>query len=352
MPKRRKLLRTPDYKNSAQDQAKMLVQKSNPLQTLSQTSLTLPEFKILDAYLSRIDSRKPDARFVQFERGALERLLGVEKIPLPELEKRLRNLFQVIRVVDKTKAKGYKLIGLFEEADFDMDEHGQWQVKLCCTSSAMEYIFNIDNLGYLRYRLKNVINLTSRYSYILYLYLENNRFRRSWDISLEELKQLLACNAKTYTQYKRFNDLILKKCWKELTEKTDLQYTYTPIKHGRAVTAIRFTLETISEQLEGQMTLEGFSYPLPEPDSRADNYSSEQLAFLAEACDYEFEEEEIQVLLDLLLQIIPYDSQNGLERFHYLRQKYDLLQLYASKEKITNRYNYLKTILESELPKA
>ncbi len=350
MPQRKKLPAIPSYKGIFRNIDNLLVQKSNPLQTLSQTTLTLPEFKILDAYLSRIDSRKPEARFVQFERGELERLLGVEKIPMPELEKRLRNLFQVIRIVDERKPKGYKLIGLFEESDFDLDENGQWQVNLCCTRSAMEYVFNIENLGYLRYRLKNVISLTSRYSYILYIYLENNRFRRSWEISLEELKSLLSCTGESYQQFKVFNDRILKPCRHELTEKTDIRYSYESIRRGRRVSSIRFTLETISKQLEGQIAFEGFSEPPITLDERVRNYSSAELAFLAEACDYEFSEEEIRVLLDLILQIIPFDSLQGLNRFNYLRQKYDLLQMYSTKKKITNRFNYLKTIVKKDIP--
>lgn len=349
MPKRKKLPAPPDYKGAARNMENMLVQKANPLQTLSQTDLTLPEFKILDAYLSRIDSRKPDARFVQFGRGDLERLLGVEKIPLAELEKRLRNLFQVIRIVDERKAKGYKLIGLFEESDFDMDEYGQWQVNLCCTRSAMEYVFNIEDLGYLRYRLKNVINLTSRYSYVLYIYLENNRFRHSWETSLEELKTLLCCTAETYRQYKRFNDLILKKCCREINEKTDTKYTYEPVKRGKRVVGIRFIVETVAEQLEGQLSFEELGQSRADED-KAGLYSSESVAFLAEACDYEFSDEEMRVLLDLVRQHIPYD-QHGLEHFHYLQQKYNLMQMYAAKKKINSRFNYIKAAIEKDIGK-
>lgn len=345
MPKRTRLIEISEQE-AARKLDKLLVQKSNPLQTLSQTNLTLPEFKILDAYLSRIDSRKPEERFVQFERGALERLLDVEKIPLPELEKRLKSLFQVVRITDESKVKGYTLIGLFEKADFDLDENGQWQVSLCCTPAAMEYIFNIENLGYLRYRLRNVVSLTSRYSYLLYLYLENNRFRQSWTVSLEELKELLSCTARTYTEYKRFNDLVLKKCEKELNSKTDLRYTYTPVRRGRRVSAIRFTLETVRSRAEDQLTLDALAKPA-EPDS---SYSTEQLAFLAEACDYEFPEKEMRVLLDLVLQIIPNDRQDGMERYQYLRQKYHILQLYASKKPIASRFGYLKAAIASDLP--
>ena len=38
------------------DENKLIVQKSNPLQSLSETGMSLVEFKILDAYLSRINS--------------------------------------------------------------------------------------------------------------------------------------------------------------------------------------------------------------------------------------------------------------------------------------------------------
>lgn len=345
MPKRTKIIGISEREQDRRNLDNLLVQKSNPLQTLSQTSLTLPEFKILDAYLSRIDSRKPEKRFVQFERGELERLLDVEKIPLPELEKRLRNLFQVVRITDESKATGYSLIGLFEKADFDMDEHGRWQVNLCCTPAAMEYIFNIENLGYLRYRLRNVVNLTSRYSYLMYLYLENNRFRGSWTVPLEELKGLLSCTAKAYTEYKRFNDLVLKKCERELNSKTDLRYAYAPVKCGRRITAIRFTLQRERAEMEGRPGRKGLPGPPAKPEDPEDKYSTDDLIFLAEACDCEFTDEEMQVLSDMLLEIIPYDGQNGLERYHYLQGKYDLLKLYARQNTITNRFHYFKTIL-------
>lgn len=77
MPKRNRLPIVPDYIGLPKDYAQLLVQKSHPLQTLSETDMTLSEFKILDAYLSRIDSHNADKRYVRFERGELENILGV-----------------------------------------------------------------------------------------------------------------------------------------------------------------------------------------------------------------------------------------------------------------------------------
>lgn len=350
MPRRKKLPSVPDYTDGGKNSDKLLVQKTNPLLTLSETAMTLSEFKILDAYLSRIDSRNPDKRYVRFEKGELEQLLGVTRMHREELEKRIDNLFQVVTIRDENKPKNFTKIALFTKAECEQDESGQWQVNLACSPEAMEYIFNIDNIGYLRYRLRNVIDLTSRYSYILYLYLEHNRFRKSWEVNLDELKTMLRCTADTYNVFWRFNDLVLRKCHKELTEKTTLRYTYEPIKRGRTVKAIRFTLETVANQLAGQLSLADITEPRPiDEDENASAYSTELLGFLASACDFEFNNPEMRVLMDLILQLYPYSHDGSIERFNYLRQKYNILTLYASKQKITSRFGYLKALIEVDI---
>ena len=111
----------------------------------------------------------------------------------------------------------------------------------------MEYIFNPERLGYLRYNLRNVVKLTSRYSYVLFLYLEQNRHMHlTWDVPLDELKALMRCTADSYKGYKEFNDKVLKKCLSELNDKTDCKFSYEPIKRGRTVKAVRFTLEPLA----------------------------------------------------------------------------------------------------------
>ena len=171
---------------------KLTVQKSLPLFALWQSDLTLAEFKILDTYLSRIDSHKPDKRAVMFEKGELEKILGVQKINNKDLELRLKHLMgNVVKLEDKASKKGFRLVSLFEEAIAEQDDYGLWQVKLECTQKAMKYFFNVENLGYLRYKLRSITSLTSRYTYIMFTYLEHNRFRKSWEVGLDELKAIL-----------------------------------------------------------------------------------------------------------------------------------------------------------------
>ena len=195
------------------DENKLIVQKSKPLFALWKSELTLAEFKILDTYLARIDSHHPERRQVTFEKGELEEKLGVQKIDTTMLKERLRHLMSnVVEIPDGDEQKGFRLISLFEEAIAEQDECGLWQVKLECTQAAMKYIFNIEALGYYRYKLRCITNLTSRYSYILFIYLESHRRIKTWQVELETLKELLGCDTEeTYKESKYFNKLDTEK---------------------------------------------------------------------------------------------------------------------------------------------
>ena len=236
---------------------RLVVQKSNPLYGLWRSELSLAEFKILDTYLSRINSHDPEHRTVCFEKGEIEELLEVRKINIVELKKRLNHLGIMVPVDDPINDKKFRLISLFERADCEQEESGVWQVYLTCTPSAMKYIFNIEDMGYFRYKLRVIASLRSRYSYILFLYLEKNRsMHMKWEINVDELRILLRADSETYQTYKRFNDLILKPVQKELNKKTDCQFTYEPIRKGRKIISIRFLLKPIRKEAMEKETIQ------------------------------------------------------------------------------------------------
>lgn len=275
--------------------AGLMVQKSIPLFSLWQSDMSLSDFKILDTYLSRINSHDPKKRTVIFTKGELEKLLGIKKINKPQLAARLKSLGRFVDVEDRN-AKKIHQIALFEEAYGEIDSNGLWTIKLTCTTNAMKYIFNIEKLGYLRYKLHSIVCLKSRYAYVLFLYLEHNRFRKSWEVDVDVLRKFLNCDQdESYAAFKVFNDRILKRCQKELLEKTDCRFTYEPIKTGRKVTSIKFTLETlpkvvISENYNpDQYTLEDWKEN--KRDEICRGFSSEEFS--------DFSDEELRALKDL-----------------------------------------------------
>lgn len=326
---------------------KLTVQKSRPLFALWQSELTLAEFKILDTYLSRIDSHKPERRVVVFEKGELEKILGVKKINNKELESRLKHLMgNVVKIPDIDEKKGFRLITLFEEAVAEQDEYGVWNVKMECTQKAMKYIFNIENLGYFRYKLRCITSITSRYTYIMFLYLETNRFRKTWEIALSDLKEILACEkVETYAAFKEFNKQVLKRAQKELLEKTDCRYSYEPIKKGRTVVAIRFTVETLSKSaIEAIDTDE---LPIDQ------EFDGEKELWENAIAEFEFTEDQIMLLKEVLYCIpktkMPESTacpgNMNLMRYHYLKIKAAELNCRTN---IKNKYAYLLKILEKD----
>ena len=273
-------------------------------------------------------------------------------------------------------AKGNKkkihIIGLFEEAEAEQDENGIWQIKLTCTEAATKYIFNIEKLGYLRYKLRCITSLTSRYTYILFIYLEANRFRESWEIELEELKQILNCHEDDlYAEYKRFNERILKRCQKELSEKTECRFTYEPVRRGRSVAAIRFNLEMLSPRIEAEIQgkdpdqmdvfdLEGGEVDSEELAARENRYR--RLEAVGSGFDNvlfdEFTDNELIELKSIAQKCLDPEEVEKHSRLLgdlaeaqdfaasvVIAQKMKAMNVYNQRSQIKNRYNYLKKSL-------
>ncbi len=334
---------------------KLTVQKSLPLFALWRSDLTLAEFKILDTYLARIDSHKPDKRAVMFEKGELEEKLGVKRINNSDLKARLKHLMgNVVEVSDKNTKKGFRLVTLFEEAEAEQDDYGLWQVKLECTQKAMKYFFNVENLGYLRYKLRCVTSITSRYTYIMFIYLEANRSRKSWKVSLSKLKEILNCDKEElYKEFKFFNQKILKRVQKEMHEKTECRYTYKPIKRGRTVVAIQFEVETlpkIEEVDENQITIEQWQA----------EQGNETEMWQKPLEQFKFSREQLNELFSVLVTIpennLPkIDACDGLielVRYRYIDQKVKEIVRRDKQKPIKNKFSYLLKILKQDAEKS
>jgi hypothetical protein len=330
-------------KSLGKDTDKLTVQKSLPLFALWQSDLTLSEFKILDTYLSRIDSHKPEKRTVIFEKGELEKLLGVQKINNRDLKDRLKHLMgSVVEIPDDEEKKGFRLVTLFEEATAEQDNYDMWQVKLECTQKAMKYFFNIENLGYLRYKLRCITSLTSRYTYIMFIYLEHNRYRKSWEVPLEELKEILACDTEgSYKGFKEFNRSILKRVQKEMHEKTECRYIYEPIKKGRSVVAIRFTIKTLPKTID------------PTPEELPEEVEGKELWMIV-LDQYDFTAEQLELLKSVLVCVpsskLPEDNATGMNDIDIRLCSYMQIKVAELNQRsnIKNKFNYLLKMVKQD----
>ena len=151
-----------------------LVQKSEPLLLMRTVPFELGELKILDTYLARINSHYENCRTITFTKAEYEQLMGIGKTNVNTLKKYTKKLLG--KVVEVPLENGYMQFVLFTCAKCELNEYGERIIELSCSEEAKKLFFNIEQLGYLQYELKNILSLTSKYSFLLYLYLRKERF--------------------------------------------------------------------------------------------------------------------------------------------------------------------------------
>lgn len=339
---------------------KYWVQKCDPLFVMKSVPFTLGELKILDTYLSRINASDDSRRTVIFTKEEYEKLMEISCANTQYLKNAVTSLLS--KVVKLEIQDEFLPFVLFEKAHYHKDEFGKPIIELTCTETAKDLFFCIGRYHYLKYALENIINLTHKASYLLYLHIRQFRFRGEWTIPLTELRDnVLDCKSqKSYQGYKEFKRSVLEPAVKEVNEKTDCHFEYEALKRGRSVTDIRFIYKP--EEPE-QLTLDELSNKADkdtEVDTDAamiEKYGSERLATLASGVDYEFSKEDMELVSMILTRIElppdPYDHSGLWARVRYLREKYTALNAEAAKKKqnggrIGNRFAYFKGILEKD----
>ena len=217
-----------------------------------------------------------------------------------------------------------------------------------------KYTDAVENLGYLRYKLRCIMPITSRYTYIMFLYLEANRYRKSWNVELDVLKEILDCDKEDlYKEYKFFNQKILKRVQKEMHEKTECRYSYEPIKKGRSVVAIHFTVKTLTDTIEKQAEAASFGGIQLTMEQIQTTGSDSQELWKEPLLQFGFTQPQYDELFAILVLIPEYllpsptDSLD-LRRYHYLDQKGKELIRRDAERPIRDKFAYLLKIIKND----
>jgi len=335
------------------------VQKSDPLVLMRTVPFSLGELKILDTYISRINAADDTRRTVIFTKEEYEGLMGLTCVDYRTLKNNTKGLLGKVVELEMPD-KEYLQFVLFEQARYHKDEYGKPIIELTCTSLAKDLFFCIGKYHYFKYALENVINLTRKASYLLYLYILTNRFRREWDLSLEELRDdVLDCKGKkTYKEFKEFKKSVLEPAAKEINAKTDCHFKYQVIKRGRSVSKIHFTIITFADRVKAledqsedgaeQLSFTDTYSDYDEAPEEAEtiNYGSELGDLLGETCFNEFSPEQIRVIQDLVLQYVGHDY---IKCSDYLTHKLNITNAYCKRKDTESRYKYLLVMINNDI---
>lgn len=331
-----------------------LIEKRNVLNEIRANGMSLQELRFFSIYLSRINSRDISTRVVRFSLSDFQRIMEFSSHVKIDYIKNVTNslLCKVVNV--PTERGGYEGFQLFMRCKVDIDDGGEWYVEIDAHDQALPLMFQFKE-RYFTYQLWNALRLKSANQLRMYEILKQYEYIGERIISVKELRELLGIRAKEYARYGDFKVHVLDVCQKALDENTDIRYEYEPTgKKGKGgkVLYLRFAIYK-NTRYHDQLTLNEFiAQQEMEIDTLEIDYFIRDIhPFISEACDNEFDAEEMQVLYNLLIKVIPYHTgQNRqTEMYDYLKRKYDELKWRASKTEIKSRLGYLKKIIESDM---
>lgn len=350
---------------------------SNVLNEMITNKMTLQELRFFLVYLSKINPKNPDQTEVSFTLKEYSEALGVE-LNEATIGKVTDDLMRkIVHVRPKVISdEFYEVIiktQLFRRCIMARRKSdNQWIFTFDASEDVKPHLFDLKS-EYTSFEIWNTLNLGNVQDARMYMLLKQYRTVGERTIELRELKRMLGIDVEAYPQYPIFARDVLKKCQKSLKKCTDICFEFSAV--GRPAKSVHFDISENkdyklpkflegSKELEGQQTIPGVidieADPAEEDDGlwpweiedsddqkewavdpRENNYKSDLLRYLAGAVDYEFPEEDIQVLLDLIMRRDPYVTDQQW-MYGYIRSKYNYLNAMAAKKGVPNRFSYLK----------
>ncbi|QOK29908.1 replication initiation protein (plasmid) [Cytobacillus oceanisediminis] len=101
---------------------------------------------------------------------------------------------------------------------------GTGRITIQLSDGLARYLLNLEK--YAKYRLYNVLRLSSEYSWRIYELLKEYEWKRERIIRVDELRKLLSIPDDKMRLMKVFRKTVLEKAKAELKEKTDIEFKY------------------------------------------------------------------------------------------------------------------------------
>ena len=334
-----------------------LVEKRNVLNEIRRNNMTLQEMRFFSIYLSKINARDISTRKVSFPLEDFRKIMEIGRMNIHHFQAVTNSLLgKVVNIKDERG--GYTGFQLFKRCKVFRDEFDQWYVEIDAHDDALPLMFDFKR-EYFTYELWNALRLKSSNQLRMYELLKQYESAGERRLPLSELKQLLGFEATDYPRWDNFRTRILESCKEALAENTDICFEYKPIKAGRKITGVHFTIRSNDNYVD-QLSLEEF---IDQQDMEieaefeeieetpAHEYANSLFEFYAEACGNEFTQEQMEEFLAIMSSRgIFSDSldhnENQMIRHNFLARAYAALKVADQEGKIErSRYQYFKGIV-------
>lgn len=364
-----------------------LVEKQNILNEIRSNNMTVQELRFFSIYLSMINSRDIKSRVARFPIAKFQKIMEIGKARISYLKSTTDSLLcKIVHI--PLRSGGFESFQLFKRCKVDKDENGEWFVEIDAHDDALPHMFEYKT-KYFTYKLWNALRLKSSNQLRMYEILKQYEKVGERELKVEELRALIGIAVNEYPRWERFKTKVIDACQTALEEYTDIKFTYEPIRRGKGgkIVAIKFSITKNADYVD-VLELDEFCDFQPEPELIIDvsfldkseeaefviqqevidkleevglvkqqeiAFESEDLEFLSDACDSEFDEKQIDIIKSYIVKLIPFDGktyQN--DRYDYLLSKYKELNYRAKRQDLAplkNRFAYLKSLFEFEVKK-
>lgn len=207
-----------------------VIEKSNVLNELKGTNMSLQELRFFSIYLAKINARDVSTRCVCFPISDFQKIMGFGRLNIKQIQESTNRL--LCKVINLPNNRGgYTGFTLFKRVNVFKNELDEWFLEIDASDDALPLFFNLKG-NYFTYKLWNALRLTSANQLRMYELLKQHENLGTFEINVSELRELLCIAPNQYTQLVRFKIRVLDSCQKALAENTDICYTYERGKVG------------------------------------------------------------------------------------------------------------------------
>lgn len=337
--------------------------KSNILNEIRHTKMDISQSKLFAIYLSKINPHDAGSRVVEFKLDEYAKIMGYGRLNVARMKQSASELIKLVIQYEESDGDGGFVMNsslLFKTFRYFKNGAGEWAVSINCADDVLHLMFDLKKY-FFKYQLWNVLQLPSSNHQRMYELMKQYETAGAREISVKDLREFLGLKPDEYKDWNNFRRRILEAAQTTLAQYTDIKFTWeVAARGGRGgkIETLKFNIEK-NVGYKGQVSLDDFLVErgMPviegEPEEFEQTADGDILSFLSEACEGEFKREEIQVLHNIVLKIVPYKAEGlkgfDIRAYDYLKRKYDELNMRAGRTNIKSRFGYLKKIIEADM---
>ena len=208
----------------------------------SRHRLSIVERRFVLWIISQIKSSDEDFQVYSVGVREWEQFVGLKPTDntYNEIYKMADNLTQRnVGITDKNDKSGFEFIPWFHRIRYKL---GEGRIEAILHPDLKPFLLNLKEY-YTPITLEHALLLKSSYSSRIYDLLKQYQSIGNRTILLYDLRKMMQLE-KQYPKYADFRRYVLEVAQKEINVKTDISFTFRPVREGRKITAIFFEIQT------------------------------------------------------------------------------------------------------------